>query len=813
MPNINFNNGWTDVWVGGAAGIPGRMAQQPNGWQVSARPISTALLSAGAFPGDDYPILETIKTIPEAKHVRSIDLPANQQLGGSDALILDGDCVYKVFSNYEPYSFTMRTTLAADVTGAKPGDIVDVEVYVRTHFNPYNPNGGPMGDGSLGACRWRTVANGNGGTWYTYKLNVDDRVYEVSPISAIADSNGDVKLTIDLESASAAGIDYFVGLVTYDVIPQEQEHPEPIGCFGTPRVEYERTYLLFPPLNRVSHSEVRELLDRLMPEILANGWTFGFSADDAGMGDLNKRNVIVLSVHPDDWDRKVISDFFEFNYPETHLSFRNMFVLPHFPIGTDLYPPAAWYVPTSQLFTSQHRGIDINLDVSPWGDVERGLPVMAILPGVVHYVTDDWSGVGMMVVKHVIGGVPYYVQYAHQDIEGWGIGDAVDSGQILGHIANWQGGDGGDHLHFGVSTQPVERQYLNFAGWINPVAFLKDVVGLEPTLVDAMVRKGDTAPPLPPDPEPEPPVPPVVPTVSLRTNNSICLHSGEPQPYWDTYWVNSGANAMKVFSLGFAMEARRLVPDKRAVVLWRKHSDYLSVDTNPQLLVDRYSEEIATHCRNTGQSEEFVVDAVTAVESLNEQIPTYAPDQLRKAVAYDVGFAELLHQRYGDGLRPALLCGAIGNPHESEVPLLLPAARAAHTYGGFVCYHAYWTADSTRNYLTDYWSIHAGRWMEWDRVFSAAGVCPRYLLSEGGIVYAPGGLNFNSGRGWRSCGSFDKYLAQMDVFNSLVKSWNQGHTNRCTGLTVFSYGNWGWNDFDLGSGNVNNMVDYSNNWK
>jgi len=360
-------------------------------------------------------------------------------------------------------------------------------------------------------------------------------------------------------------------------------------------------------------------------------------------------------------------------------------------------------------------------------------------------------------------------------------------------------------LHLAVSTKPFTREYLDHDGWIDPVPWLKRF--LDPVLVDAMVRKGDN--PV----EPPPPPPPVEPVYTLRSRNEICLHSGFPAKHWDTYWAQSGANAMKVFSLGFGMEARRLVPDPNAVVDWRTFVGYdISTRDNPIRLVDRYSAEIKTHCQNTGQSETFVIEAITTVESLNETIATWVPDELKWSVDFDVGFAEALHQRYGFGLRPTLLNVAIGNPHETEVKLMLPAARAAELYGGFVGYHGYWTANEQRSFLTDYWDIHAGRWMRWDDVFRANGIYVRYLLSEGGIVYAPDGLAFNSGKGWRSCGSIEKYLVDMHTHWGLVRDWNALHGNRCTGLTIFCHGN-NWENFELGEGNVLLMRDASVAWQ
>lgn len=804
--NLSFEQGWDDIIIGATGTQPGRQGQQPTGWTLTALPIGSKLLSAGVFPNDDPPLMETVKTVPECIHKHATTLPPDEQLGGSKALILDGDWTYAVFSNYSPFSVTLATVLDAASTGAKPGQNVLVTVPVNTHFHPYNPGGQPNGDDSLGACRWRVKANDAGGTWHTYKINVIDRVFTYYQVNVKADANGAVRLVVDLESASEAGITYFIDGIT--AIPQgEPEPPEPTVCRGGPRKPYARTFLLLPPRDKLTIAELSTLMARILPLVLENGWTFGFSADDAGIGDLDSRTVIVLSVHPHDWDRVALLAFFEQYYPGVRVEFRDMFERSFFPVGTDDFPPQYWYVPASQRFSQAHPGIDINLDVAPWGDVERGFPVYAIARGEVYYVTSNWSGVGMCVVEHRFADVPYWVMYAHIDTDGLGFGQQVEGGQMLGRIANWTGGDGGDHLHFGVSTKPVTREFAGFSGWIDPVPFLKDVAKLDPILVEAMLTKGDT--PSQPDPEPQEPTP-----YTLRSGNVMALHSGQPWKYWDTYWQGSGCNAIKVFSLGFALEARKLVQNRNAIISWRKHSDYeVGVDDDPVKLLDRYSVEIKAYCVAAGVTEADVLDADLVIESLNEEIPTFNVSQLQRAVAFDVGFTEAVYKRYGDAIRVCVLNGAVGNPHESEVPYLLPAARAAVAYNGFIGYHAYWAAAQGKTWITTNWDYHAGRWMRWDDEFRASGVFPRYLLSEGGICYAPDGVTFNPGLGWQSCGDFPNYLGQMDTFVSLVKAWNGQHANRATALTVFHYGNWGWENFNLLEGNIPLMLTRSAVWR
>jgi hypothetical protein len=89
----------------------------------------------------------------------------------------------------------------------------------------------------------------------------------------------------------------------------------------------------------------------------------------------------------------------------------------------------------------------------------------------------------------------------------------------------------------------------------------------------------------------------------------------------------------------------------------------------------------------------------------------------------------------------------------------------------------------------------------------SAGIFPRYALSEGGVVYSHGGLDFSGGKGWKSCGSFERYLADMDTFRDLVLEWNAKHANRCIMLTYFGFGNYGWDNFEIGSGDILLMLE------
>ena len=773
MKNGSFEGTWVDDLVLSTKN------QVPDHWELTYVPIGGDLISSGSYDGpDDEPRYTVSKTIPECVHKGKFgnvwNLPEDERPGGENALILDGVRCYDVFSNYNPFGIQLKQKLFY-----APGTKIEVKWPVNVH---------QQGDGSPGAAVFRVGFNDIFTPWKTFKRDFEDRKWSETSLLYTIPPEG-AYLIGQFESRSIAGINFFMDNVTITVLDV------PSGTIeGPPRVDYERTYVLLPGKDKATQEECLTAFSRLSNEIHTNQWTVGFSADDAGIGALSVKKVIVVKIHPDDWDEEALLDFYNEFYPGTQVEFYSFTQNSHFPVGTDEYPPEDWYVPTSQLFTPAHFGIDLNLDVAPYGDVERGFPIYAVLDGVVTYTTDNWSGVGMCIIEHELieEATVYYAQYAHVDLM-VNEGECVSAGTVIGRIANWTGGDGGDHLHFGVSTEPVEREYAGWPYWIDPVEWLKRFIS--PEIVDASIARGNV--PVPP-PTPEPPISNI-----LRSNNLIGLHSGFQKQGWDEYLINAKPTTQKVFSLGFAIEAKTLAPE--ALVIYRKFvSQGLSSDfkTQAKWLVDVYSEEVMVTARNMGISEEKVLSYVDVFESMNETVPSLNRPEIEKAVALDYWFAEYLDERYGTHIKPGLLTVAIGNPHETEVELLLPAVEQVVKYEGFVGYHSYWSASESRSFLTEHWKFHAGRWAQWDIVFNKHGLYPKYYFGEGGIVYAPDGLNFNSGRGWRSCGSIEDYIKDLDTFNTLVLEWNKAHNNRAYGLNIFCFGSWGWENFEMGIGDL-----------
>ncbi len=312
----------------------------------------------------------------------------------------------------------------------------------------------------------------------------------------------------------------------------------------------------------------------------------------------------------------------------------------------------------------------------------------------------------------------------------------------------------------------------------------------------------------PPTPDPDP-IPDEQPSYTLRSKNLIGLHSGYAKEGWDVYLRDAKPNLVKVFSGGFAEAAKRIAPD--ALVVWRRHSDN-EVDTVGNLshqvdkLISLYDAELEAMAKNSGRSIEDVLQTLNGVviESVNEKIPTFNIPVLQNCVEFDTLFAQRVKARYDGYLVPGGLTAAIGNPHESEVHIMAPAVQAIINANGFVGYHGYWTANRDNDWLDAHWPYHAGRWEEWDKVFSEIGLYPKYYLGECGIVYCPSsdGTRFESGEGWKKCGSFERYLRSIVKFNENILEWNKTHGNRCFGGTLFGFGNWGWNQFEIGTGDL-----------
>ncbi len=77
---------------------------------------------------------------------------------------------------------------------------------------------------------------------------------------------------------------------------------------GHPRIQYHRSYLLMPQTTRLAY--IQSVINS--GAMIRYRWTTGFSADDAGIGDLDSREI--HAINPHEWGGD-LRNWYSLNYP------------------------------------------------------------------------------------------------------------------------------------------------------------------------------------------------------------------------------------------------------------------------------------------------------------------------------------------------------------------------------------------------------------------------------------------------------------------------------------------------------------------
>jgi len=159
--------------------------------------------------------------------------------------------------------------------------------------------------------------------WYDQEMQKDDYVVGATLFTwgsfgppwsdfDVAGSEVAKKLIVYTQQQPARPFDYdlFVSKIggkAEDDKGDKDEHIVEQPARGRPRAQYERTYVLLPPAADVAWA--RAVLEATWD---AQGWSVGRSADDAGIGDLDRR--VVVAVNPGGWPSD-LQGFFQQHYP------------------------------------------------------------------------------------------------------------------------------------------------------------------------------------------------------------------------------------------------------------------------------------------------------------------------------------------------------------------------------------------------------------------------------------------------------------------------------------------------------------------
>jgi len=189
--NPSFEDGWIDL-----LSSPTTTNQQPANWGLFWLKPGDAL-----WDSDDIAM-----NVPECVHKLSIQLPSSEQLGGPDALILDGDTVYKMFS-----SGAFGAELRQVVTGLEPDSVAQVCVPIQIHrHDDGDPYGAEVG-------LW---LNGDGG-W----IRPFDKEWGILSVWGVTDANGVLDVIIRVKSKWASRKDFFIDNLTWNFLPATEEPP------------------------------------------------------------------------------------------------------------------------------------------------------------------------------------------------------------------------------------------------------------------------------------------------------------------------------------------------------------------------------------------------------------------------------------------------------------------------------------------------------------------------------------------------------------------------------------------------------------
>jgi len=486
------------------------------------------------------------------------------------------------------------------------------------------------------------------------------------PLTVAATAQGS-KATIFLRSSTAWAFkhnDAYWDDVSLEAIGDGPEIPEPGR--GDPRVQYERTYVLLPP------DATLEETVKAVTEHFPRRRTVGFSADDAGIGDLDARRVI--AVRPEAWSGD-LGAFFARYYPG--IEFVPVETRPS--VLTLTYPTTHLPAVITGRFGDQrpgyvHQGLDLRSSWKQWGD-----EIVCAFPGEViraGYDSKEPSfGVQVKTLTTMANGDLILVRYAHLRDEAGAVyvseGDQVVAGQKLGRPGS-TGVSTADHLHFDVR---VNGKYVD---------------------PEPLIAWPETT-----DPE-LPPVP-----VARATRGHVGLHLQTMVGGWEDFVREVRPPVVKVLaSMHDVIGVKKACLD--TAVVWRHVDNNYGgmLDAEDALVgarrwVDKFRDSLGEICARMERGIPGITAPYFYVESINE---TYSNDLdvVRQAMRFDLAFIDALAET-GLPVAPVVMTAAVGNPNESQFELLIPLAAKCERAGGLMGYHCF--SDDTEILTENGWQL------------------------------------------------------------------------------------------------------------
>jgi len=282
LVNGSFEMGWTDQSM---------TAQGPHGWMLD-------IATSGDVRG------RPINGTPECVHKLNSQLPPDEQIGGENALILDGVHVYKMFSHGATWQASLKQTIA----GYEPDEWLTLVVPVQVHFDERPDDHDPLDTIVL------VEATGANPLRYVVKKD-NQREWLKMLVRCVANEQGEIELAITPSVKWEHPTSVFFDAIKLEVDEPIPPDPPTPDCKGLPRIQYSRSSLVVP--QDATLQQWRAVCD----EAFAHRQSVGFSYDDAGVGDLESKAAILYGLNP--VDHPNFDAWYERHYPGTVVEFRN----------------------------------------------------------------------------------------------------------------------------------------------------------------------------------------------------------------------------------------------------------------------------------------------------------------------------------------------------------------------------------------------------------------------------------------------------------------------------------------------------------
>jgi PKD repeat protein len=195
VPNGSFEEGWTDIPLGSEYGY--LINQEPAEWTLE-----------WVWPNDRIFGSDDVATgVPECVHKHNNQLPADEKLGGPDALILEGNWVYKVFHGGASFGVTLTQV----ITGLPQGAVARLRVPVQVHLHDDpDPWGAESGSWVNDYGQWVNGATMGDRRWYVHEHNF------------VVPDDGEITLVVRFKSKWALPKDFFIDAVQLELVDEAE---------------------------------------------------------------------------------------------------------------------------------------------------------------------------------------------------------------------------------------------------------------------------------------------------------------------------------------------------------------------------------------------------------------------------------------------------------------------------------------------------------------------------------------------------------------------------------------------------------------